>query len=86
MDNIHRSPIIANENCYITQSDGFVESMSYYYGNISRETCEWILWDEGCKDGMYLLRESNNDYVLSLCHQKRYVCNQNEDICYLYIP
>lgn len=49
-----------------------VESMLYYYGSISRETAEWILWDRGCKDGMYLLRESNSDYVLSLCYQKRY--------------
>lgn len=48
-----------------------VESMLYYYGSISRETAEWILWDRGCKDGMYLLRESNSDYVLSLCYQKR---------------
>ncbi|GFY57375.1 tyrosine-protein kinase SYK [Trichonephila inaurata madagascariensis] len=47
-----------------------VESMLYYYGSISRETAEWILWDRGCKDGMYLLRESNSDYVLSLCYQK----------------
>ncbi|XP_067137669.1 tyrosine-protein kinase Shark-like isoform X3 [Centruroides vittatus] len=47
-----------------------VESMLYYYGNISRETAEWILWDRGCQDGMYLIRESNTDYVLSLCYQK----------------
>ncbi|XP_035217979.1 tyrosine-protein kinase SYK-like isoform X2 [Stegodyphus dumicola] len=47
-----------------------VESMLYYYGSISRETAEWILWDRGCRDGMYLLRESNSDYVLSLCFQK----------------
>ncbi|XP_042898990.1 tyrosine-protein kinase Shark isoform X2 [Parasteatoda tepidariorum] len=47
-----------------------VESMLYYYGSISRETAEWILWDRGCRDGMYLLRESNSDYVLSLCYQK----------------
>ncbi|KAG8195432.1 hypothetical protein JTE90_013888 [Oedothorax gibbosus] len=47
-----------------------VESMLYFYGSISRETAEWILWDRGCKDGMYLLRESNADYVLSLCFQK----------------
>lgn len=47
-----------------------VEPMLYFYGNISRETAEWILWDRGCQDGMYLLRESNSDYVLSLCFLK----------------
>lgn len=47
------------------------DTCSYYYGNISRETAEYILWDKGCVDSMFLLRKSNADYVLSLCHQKR---------------
>lgn len=59
-----------NENCYVTQSAStLLESLPYYYGCISREDAEWILWDESCPDGMYLLRESTgNDLVLSLCH------------------
>ena len=48
-----------------------IESMKYYYGNISRETAEWILSDGGCHEGMFLLRQSSDDYVLSLCHNKR---------------
>ncbi|GIX76951.1 tyrosine-protein kinase, partial [Caerostris extrusa] len=47
-----------------------VESMLYFYGSISRETAEWILWDRGCRDGMYLLRESNSDYCASLSDKK----------------
>ncbi|XP_054162174.1 RGS domain-containing serine/threonine-protein kinase A-like [Oppia nitens] len=69
---MNKSAVIANENCYITQEDSCLspESQPYYYGFISRETAEWLLWDEGCIDGMYLLRNSSNDYVLSLCHQQ----------------
>lgn len=62
----------ANENCYVTQSQStLLESLPYYYGCISREGAEWILYDEGCPDGMYLLRESGTDLVLSLCHHSR---------------
>ena len=62
----------ANENCYVTQSPStLLESLPYYYGCISREGAEWILYDEGCPDGMYLLRESGTDLVLSLCHHSR---------------
>jgi len=67
-----KSAVIVNENCYTTQEDSCLsaEAQPYYYGFISRETAEWLLWDEDCQDGMYLLRNSSNDYVLSLCHQK----------------
>ena len=68
----------ATENCYVTQSAStFLESLPYYYGCISREDAEWILVDEGCPDGMYLLRESGTDFVLSLCHHNRFVFNQH---------
>lgn len=63
-----------NENCYVTQTQAtFLESLPYYYGCISREDAEWILYDEGCTDGLYLLRESGTDLVLSLCHHNRQV-------------
>lgn len=65
---------LVNENCYVTQTASTVlESLSYYYGCISREDAEWILYDEGCPDGMFLLRESGTDLVLSLCHHNRSV-------------
>lgn len=48
-----------------------MDKVNYYYGNISRETAEWILCERGCKDGLYLLRKSKDDYVLSLCFEKR---------------
>lgn len=45
---------------------------SYYFGNISRETAEQILYDLGAFDGLFLIRDSTaTDSVLSLCHQKR---------------
>ena len=71
--NIQKTEIIRSENCYVSEEDSrlCLESQCYYYGYISRETAEWLLWDEGCYDGLYLLRNSSNDYVLSLCHQKR---------------
>ncbi|KAI1292515.1 Tyrosine-protein kinase SYK [Halotydeus destructor] len=43
---------------------------NFFYKNIPREITEWILWDRGCLDGMFLLRESMADYVLSLCYRK----------------
>ena len=63
----------ASENCYVTQSPAtLLESLPFYYGCISREDAEWILYDEGCPDGLYLLRESSGtDLVLSLCHHNR---------------
>lgn len=48
-----------------------MDKVNYYYGNISRETAEWILCERGCKDGLYLLRKSKEDFVLSLCFEKR---------------
>ncbi|RWS30954.1 tyrosine-protein kinase ZAP-70-like protein [Leptotrombidium deliense] len=47
-----------------------LESLVYYYGNVSRETAEYILWEKGCVDGMFLLRDSSCDIVLSLCYNK----------------
>ncbi|XP_064476823.1 tyrosine-protein kinase SYK-like [Ornithodoros turicata] len=47
-----------------------VEDAPFFYGGISRETAEWILWERGCQDGLFLLRQSGPDYVLSLCFQK----------------
>ena len=45
---------------------------SYYFGNISRETAEQILYDLGAFDGLFLIRDSTaTDSVLSLCHHKR---------------
>ncbi|KAH9419103.1 hypothetical protein DERP_005606 [Dermatophagoides pteronyssinus] len=68
-NNNNNNNTIANENCYVTQTPcTILESLPYYYGCITREDTEWILYDEGCPDGMYLLRESGNDFVLSLCH------------------
>lgn len=48
-----------------------MDKVNYYYGTISRETAEWILCERGCKDGLYLLRKSKEDFVLSLCFEKR---------------
>lgn len=71
-NNNNKTATATNENCYVTQtSNGLLESLPFYYGCISREDAEWILYDEGCPDGMYLLRESGNDFVLSLCHHNR---------------
>ena len=47
------------------------DTCDFYFGNISREAAEYILWDKGFVDSMFLLRKSNSDYVLSLCYQKR---------------
>lgn len=55
----------------LEESESAIESSSYYYGRISRETAEWVLWDRGCSDGLFLVRDSSSDFVLSLCHAKR---------------
>lgn len=77
--NSQKIEIIRPENCYVSEEESHIslENECYYYGYISRETAEWLLWEEGCNDGLYLLRNSGNDYVLSLCHQKRYSFETN---------
>ncbi|KAH8036358.1 hypothetical protein HPB51_025699 [Rhipicephalus microplus] len=47
-----------------------LEEAACFYGSVSRETAEWILWERGCADGLYLLRRSGPDYVLSLCFDR----------------
>ncbi|XP_077549390.1 tyrosine-protein kinase SYK-like [Haemaphysalis longicornis] len=47
-----------------------LEEAACFYGAVSRETAEWILWERGCADGLYLLRRSGPDYVLSLCFDR----------------
>ena len=47
------------------------EEIDYYYGCVCREVAEYILHERGCSDGLYLLRQSNGDYVLSLCNSER---------------
>ncbi|XP_013398054.1 tyrosine-protein kinase SYK [Lingula anatina] len=45
-------------------------TMSYFWGRITREEATTVLRQAGCRDGMYLLRESVNkhgNYALSLC-------------------
>ena len=47
----------------------------YFYGRITRDESEKILKDNGCQDGLFLLRESTKkmgDYVLSLCAYNKY--------------
>lgn len=51
----------------------FAADLPYFYGDISREDAELILWDRDCIEGMYLIRSSQNKdakYVLSLCSKK----------------
>ena len=47
------------------------EEIDYYYGCVCREVAEYILHERGFSDGLYLLRQSNGDYVLSLCNSER---------------
>ena len=47
------------------------EEIDYYYGCVCREVAEYILHERGSSDGLYLLRQSNGDYVLSLCSSDR---------------
>ena len=47
------------------------ETVEFYYGNVCREAAEFILYDRGCANGLFLLRDSNSDFVLSLCHNRR---------------
>lgn len=47
------------------------EEIDYYYGCVCREVAEYILYERGCTEGLYLLRQSNGDYVLSLCNSDR---------------
>lgn len=49
-------------------------SVNYFYGRISRDEAESILRRNGCKEGLYLLRENVSipgNYALSICHQNR---------------
>ncbi|KAL5021706.1 hypothetical protein ScPMuIL_000861 [Solemya velum] len=46
-------------------------SVMYFYGRITREEAEIILKERGCREGLFLLRESINplgNYAISICH------------------
>lgn len=49
-------------------------AVSYFYGRISRDEAEQILMSNGCREGLYLLRENVStagNYALSICHNNR---------------
>lgn len=49
-------------------------AVPYFYGRISRDEAETILTSNGCKEGLYLLRENVStagNYALSICHHNR---------------
>jgi SH2 domain len=51
-------------------------AVNYFYGRISRDEAESILSREGCKEGLFLLRENVScagNYALSICHNGRLV-------------
>ena len=53
-------------------------SVRFFFGRISRDEAEVALNLRGCKEGLYLLRESMTtagNYALSICHNGRYVEN-----------
>ena len=55
-------------------------SVDYFFGRISREEAERFLNENGCSQGLFLLRESMatiGNFALSICHQKRLVVNQS---------
>ncbi|EEC01236.1 zeta-associated protein Zap-70, putative [Ixodes scapularis] len=48
-----------------------LEESACFYGSVSGETAEWILWERGCATGFYLLSpERRRTYVLSLCFDR----------------
>ncbi|CAH8622004.1 unnamed protein product [Heterobilharzia americana] len=48
------------------------ESISYFYGKITREQAEELLFTHGANEGLFLLRESvNRNYAVSICHLGR---------------
>ena len=58
---------------------------TYFYGRLLRIESEYILKNRGCRNGLFLLRESTIDtgsYVLSLCHESainHYKIKRQED-------
>jgi len=51
-------------------------AVKYFFGRISRDEAEDALRTAGIREGLFLLRESiikAGDYVLSICHEGRYV-------------
>ncbi|KAK2150888.1 hypothetical protein LSH36_384g05024 [Paralvinella palmiformis] len=51
-----------------------LSQVTYFYGRIARDEAEKILHEKGCKEGLFLLRESMataGNYVLSICHNGR---------------
>ncbi|GAB6031661.1 Tyrosine-protein kinase ZAP-70 [Chamberlinius hualienensis] len=63
-------------------------SVPYYYGHITRENAELVLWERGCLEGMYLLRASHSrdaEYVLSVGHNNQvlhYLIQKSSDGLY----
>ncbi|VDO75772.1 unnamed protein product [Schistosoma margrebowiei] len=48
------------------------ESTNYFYGKITREQAEELLFTNGANEGLFLLRESvNRNYAVSICHLGR---------------
>ncbi|TNN17048.1 Tyrosine-protein kinase SYK, partial [Schistosoma japonicum] len=48
------------------------ESTTYFYGKITREQAEELLFTHGASEGLFLLRESvNRNYAVSICHLGR---------------
>ena len=49
-------------------------NLEYFYGRLHRKNAEEFLNKRGCKDGLFLLRESTiecGSYVLSICHNNK---------------
>lgn len=63
--------LLAAGKAHIQSGCQINEEIDYYYGSVCREVAEYILVERGCTDGLYLLRQSNGDYVLSLCNSDR---------------
>ncbi|CAH8865623.1 unnamed protein product [Trichobilharzia szidati] len=48
------------------------ETTLYFYGKITREQAEELLFKHGASEGLFLLRESvNRNYAVSICHMGR---------------
>lgn len=59
-------------------------AVSYFYGRISRDEAETILTNNGCREGLFLLRENVStagNYALSICHSNRYVIRMPTVYC-----
>lgn len=63
-----------NDHQSIMSEGTKASAVPYFYGRISRDEAENILQNNGCKEGLYLLRENvttAGNYALSICHKNR---------------